>query len=144
MTDFLSDWRDLLPYGDAFRFVDTIEAIELPRRLVTSTDYARHDALVAAHRVAEATVPGVLLAEQAAQSAWLLGRYSGWIEHGDKVLLGRLNCTFEAPAPRGAHVLAEVELVNSTRSEAGFRALLGSNGLRNAKIILVVKRLEPR
>lgn len=143
MTEVPLDWRDWLPYGEAFRFVDTIEAIALPRRLATRTDYLRHDTLVAAHGVAEATVPGVLLAEQAAQSAWLLGRCSGWIEPGDRVLLGRLNCTFEVPAPRGARVLAEVELVHSTESEAGFRALLSSQSRRHAKIVLAVKRLEP-
>ena len=143
MTEIPLKWRDWLPYGDAFRFVDTIELLDLPRRLVTSADFSRHDELVAAHRIVEATIPGVLLAEQAAQSAWLLGRCSGWFEEMDKVLLGRLNCTFEGSALRGATIQADVELVTSTATEAGFRAVLSTTGQHLAKVIIAVKRLEP-
>jgi hypothetical protein len=143
MNDVPENWRDWFPYGNAFRFVDNIRLLGLPSRIVTETDYLRHSSLIEAHRVAAvAVVPGVLLAEQAAQSAWLLGRCSGWLKAGDGAMLGRLNCTFELPAPASLPVTADVQGMVREGDTAGFRATLLSNGVQIGKVTMAVRRFN--
>lgn len=138
-----SDWRTWLPYGEAFRFVDEIRALDLPRYISTETSYRRHEVLINDHRVAlDPIIPGVLLAEQAAQSAWLLGRLSGWLLPGARVLLGRINCAFERIAPFGEPVVAEVYGSVTTSDSAGFRATLSSSGMVIGKVVLAVRRFD--
>lgn len=133
------DWRAWLPYGEAFRFVDEVREVAPPDRIVTATDYGARPDMVAAHHIASA-VPGVLLGEQAAQSAWLLGRHIGWHAPGDRILLGRLNCTFERVVAPGSLVEAEVLLTVVTPLTAGFRATLAVGDEVVAKVILAVRR----
>lgn len=143
MSEVPSNWRDWLPYDDAFRFVDDVRRLDLPTLIVTETDYRRHSSLIAAHRVAGiAVVPGVLLAEQAAQSAWLLGRCSGWLKVRDRAMLGRLNCTFDQPALADLPVTAEVRGMVREGDAAGFRATLNSNGMEIGKVVMAVRRLS--
>ena len=145
MTAATDLWVEWLPYGDSFRFVDEVVEIEMPRRLVSRTHFGRREALVQAHRIAaEIVVPGVLLAEQAAQSAFLLGRFNGWLGPQDAALLGRLNCTFERPVSADAVVEAEVAAQVQGGDLAGFRADLRVSGESVARIILAVKNLGPR
>ena len=132
-----------MPYGDAFRFVDEIRALELPDFVVTETDFRRHSALIGAHRVAgEPIVPGALLAEQAAQSAWLLGRLTGWLAPGARVFLGRINCTFEQIALVEKKVIAEVHGTIVATDTAGFRATLQSADRPIGKVVLAVRKFD--
>jgi len=143
MNDVPENWRDWFPYDDAFRFVDDIRLLSLPSRIVTETDYRRHTGLIEAHRVASlAVIPGVLLAEQSAQSAWLLGRCSGWLRAGDGAMLGRLNCTFELPAPASLPVTADVQSMVREGDTAGFRVTLLSNGVQVGKVTMAVRRFN--
>ncbi|WP_018236252.1 hypothetical protein [Ensifer sp. BR816] len=141
MTWKSEEWKTWLPYGEAFRFVDEVLELAPPDLIITSTSFAAHKKLVDAHGVAGGPVlPGVLLAEQAAQSAWLLGRRIGWLLPTDAALLGRLNCSFDAPVSARATVEAEVRPTIITTDSAGFRAILRVDGKYVAKVILAVKK----
>ena len=141
----MDDWRGALPYGDAFCFVDEIlMSSDDEKRIVTRTDYATRGELIGAHQVAgEVVVPGVLLAEQAAQSAFLLGRRMGWLGERDRALLGRLNCTFERAVDGQAQVEAHVRAQLVARDVAGFRAEIEVDGEVVGHIVLAVKNLGP-
>lgn len=140
----MEEWRNMLPYGEAFRFVDEMRRVEPPELLVTATAYGPRQALIGAHGVAgTAVVPGVLLGEQAAQTAWLLGWLGGWLKPGDRALLGRLNCIFETPVPGDAVVEAEVRALVRRGDTAGFRAAMRVDGREVAKITMAVKNLGP-
>lgn len=143
MSSIPSDWRTWLPYGNAFRFVDEVRSLTLPDIVVTEADFSRHGALIDAHLAAgEPVIPGALLAEQAAQSAWLLGRLTGWLAPGSRVLLGRINCTFEQIAPVNKPVTAEVHGAIMTADTAGFRAILHSAERPIGKIVLAVRKFD--
>jgi len=140
----MDDWLVGLPYGEAFRFVDEVISSDPPGQIVTRTNYATRASLIGAHGVAgEAVVPGVLLAEQAAQSAYLLGRSMGWLRAKDRALLGRLNCTFEWPVSDRASVEAHVTAQVVGSAVAGFRAELRVEGRVVARIVVAVKNLGP-
>ena len=143
MSSVPSDWRTWLPYGDSFRFVDEIRSLKLPDLVVTEADFSRHVALIDAHRAAgEPVVPGALLAEQVAQSAWLLGRLTGWLAPGARVLLGRITCTFEQVAPVDKPVVAEVHGSIIAADAAGFRATLHSADKPIGRVVLAVRKLD--
>ncbi|MEH3105070.1 MAG: hypothetical protein PGN12_14365 [Sphingomonas phyllosphaerae] len=57
-------------------------------------------------------------------------------------MLGRLNCSFEQPAPAEIAVTAELHDSVSTPDSAGFRAILRSNDTILAKITMAVRRLD--
>lgn len=141
MSGSCAGWREWLPYGEPFRFVDEILRLELPGLLISSAGYERHRRLIEAHRVAGTlVVPGVLLAEQAAQSAWLLGRCSGWLQEGDVAVLGRLNCVFHSSAPAASPVIATVRRVVQSTETVGFRATLESKDIEVATVTMAVRK----
>jgi len=139
-----SHWRAWLPYGDDFRFVDEVSELEPPSRIVTSTDYGLRHKLIGTHRPSgEAVVPGVLLAEQAAQSALLLGHASGWLKADQAALLGRINCTFLSLVPLATIVQAEVTAAVEGPGIAAFRAKLHRGSDLIARIVLAAAIIDP-
>jgi len=119
---------ELMPYGPDFLWVDEVLEQDGDRRIVTSKHYLANASIVRDHTPAGVTiVPGVILIEQAAQSALLLGLRSGHVVSGKAAFLGRVKADFIAPVVCPAQV--EVDLVVSVlRAEAiGFAAKLKSD-----------------
>jgi acyl carrier protein len=101
-----------LPYGEEMRCVDGIEMLA-DDHIVTTMTWQAHDPRVAAHLIGSpAIVPGVFLAEQAAQSALLLALFAGRLTPERPLVLTRLMCDFrraaQAPCTVVAHVRANV------------------------------------
>jgi acyl carrier protein len=112
--------RTILPYGDAFRFVDSVVSVEV-NRIVTETTWNPENPLVAAHfEHGPHVVPGVLLAEQVAQSALLLARVRGLVVAGEELMLSRLRCDFAASAEPPVTIRTVVDLRATGFGHFGF------------------------
>lgn len=136
------NWRAAIPYGDGFVFVDAVLELQLPQRIVTSHEYREQGSLAGQHLVGgRGVVPGILLAEQAAQSALILGHASGWLKPGDVALLGRINCTFQSVVELPATVIAVVSAQVQGGGIAGFRADLRVGDSQVARIILAASNI---
>jgi acyl carrier protein/3-hydroxymyristoyl/3-hydroxydecanoyl-(acyl carrier protein) dehydratase len=132
--DFPEDPSTILPYGDQFRFVDLIVSAEL-NRIVTSTAWNAENLLVAAHfRDGPHVVPGVLLAEQAAQSALLLANLRGLAAPGEAMFLAQLRCDFRAAAVPPLTILTTVDFRATALGHFGFMATCSSGDLELARI----------
>jgi hypothetical protein len=57
-------------------------------------------------------------------------------------MLGRLNCTFDQPAPADRPVMAEVHGMVREGDAAGFRAVLNSNGTEIGRVVMAVRRFS--
>jgi 3-hydroxymyristoyl/3-hydroxydecanoyl-(acyl carrier protein) dehydratase len=111
------DISKLLPYGTAFRLVEKVLAHEAGG-IVTTMTWSLENPMINAHFIDGAhVVPGVLLIEQIAQSALLLGQLEGFVSTGEHLALAQLRCDFRAS------VLAPV----TTRAEVSFRAMSRGN-----------------
>lgn len=132
----------LLPYGDAFLFIDEAESHEA-RRLTTSFTWRDERPEIAAHFArGPKLVPGTLLAEQAAQSALLLAILAGYQEPGIPMLLGQFRCQITGPAPAPCAVVVEVSIDALVGGNVGFSATCLVCGHAIAKIRGVASRMR--
>jgi len=79
-------------------------------------------------------VPGVLLTEQAAQTALLLARINGLMASNEYLVLSQLRCDFLHPGVAPTTVTAEVSIRGTGHGHFGFMATCSSEGLELAKI----------
>jgi 3-hydroxymyristoyl/3-hydroxydecanoyl-(acyl carrier protein) dehydratase len=126
---------DLLKYGDEFRFVDETLQVDIRAGLITTSKVYRSDwDIVVAHTLATGpVVPGVLLIEQAAQSALLLCSY----REPDAVArprLANIRATWNAPGTLDTPIHAHVQVRVATASTSSFEASIRCNGLDIARI----------
>jgi 3-hydroxymyristoyl/3-hydroxydecanoyl-(acyl carrier protein) dehydratase len=115
----LFDW---LPHGRAFRLVSEIVHRERGE-LATVKHWLADDRILSDHLPGGPyVIPGVLLAEQAAQSALLLAMLEGFARPRQLLLLGSLRCEFPAPGYAPCSVVARVSLEAAFENHFGFRA----------------------
>lgn len=96
-----------LPHGPAVRMITRIVLVE-PEKIVTEMDWSLEDPRIRDHFArGPYVVPGVFLAEQAAQSALLLAlqRVAG----SSTFVLGQIKCNFVDSAVAPCTVRAETE-----------------------------------
>lgn len=111
---------DLLPHGPDARMIARVRSIERDR-VETEMDWGLDDARIAAHFPhGPHVVPGVFLAEQAAQSALLMAMAKNSV--GKVFLLGQLRCDFVAPAMAPCTVLTRALISAAVRGAIGFQA----------------------
>lgn len=109
-----------LPHGPAVRMITRIVIVE-PEKIVTEMDWSLEDLRVRDHFLrGPHVVPGVFLAEQAAQSALLLAlqRVAG----SPTFLLGQIKCNFVGSAVAPCTVRAEAEWRGQFSNVFRFRA----------------------
>lgn len=132
--------RQLLPYGPDFLFLDRVWSIEPGKSITTSMDYDGQSAILSSHFLdGPAIVPGVIMAEQACQSALLLALISRIIPAGHRFLIGRMQCTFEKPAFAACRLKSVIELELSLNEAVAFRAGLWLHEDSVAKIKAVAR-----
>lgn len=117
----LNDWLHRLPHGQAARVVS--EIVEHRQgQIVTLMSWDSSNSLIAAHFPAGPhVVPGVMLAEQVAQSALLLGMLDGLMLIDDLYMLGRLRSDFLRPALAPCAVRAVTVLTGRAGGQIGFQ-----------------------
>lgn len=117
-----TDLFDWLPHGRAFRLVSEIVHRERGE-LATAKHWLADDRILSDHfRGGPHVVPGVLLAEQAAQTALLLAMLEGFARPRELLFLGSLRCEFPAPGYAPCSVVARVSLEAALGNHFGFRA----------------------
>ena len=114
---------DSLSYGNEFRLVDETLEVDVGAGLITTSKVYRSDwDIVAAHTLATGpVVPGVLLIEQAAQSALLLHLH----RERDAVAKPRLvniRATWNAPGTLDTPIEAHVRVRDATPNTSSFEA----------------------
>jgi 3-hydroxymyristoyl/3-hydroxydecanoyl-(acyl carrier protein) dehydratase/acyl carrier protein len=128
------DLSAILPYGEDFRFIDSVISIEIGR-IVARTTWRENHPLIAAHfKDGPHVVPGVLLAEQAAQSALLLARLRGLVGPTEHLLLHQIRCDFRAPALPPLTIETTVDFRATGFGHYGFKAICASEGIEFAHI----------
>lgn len=114
------DVLGLLPYGDAFRFVDSVLVYET-KRIVTAMTWHPANPLISAHFAdGPSVIPGVLIVEQVAQSALLLAKLDGLVSFEDHLLLAQLRCDFLDVVFAPATTQADVSFRAMSRGHFGF------------------------
>ncbi|WP_316205351.1 hypothetical protein [Bradyrhizobium sp. SZCCHNS3004] len=99
----------LLPYGDAFLWIDRCFIIEPGRSLRAEMRYESGHPILDAHFAkGPKVVPGCLIVEQICQAALALAMTR--TENEVAYLLGRIQATFERMAPLPSTVLCEVTI----------------------------------
>ncbi|MBZ5505126.1 MAG: hypothetical protein LAO78_06545 [Acidobacteriia bacterium] len=115
-----TDLSALSPYGDAFRFIESVLLYD-SNRVVTEMTWRLENPLIMAHfRAGPHVVPGTLLSEQVAQSALLLARLEGILAPGEHLMLTQLRSEFRAPAEAPVATQAEVRFRATVRGHFGF------------------------
>jgi acyl carrier protein/3-hydroxymyristoyl/3-hydroxydecanoyl-(acyl carrier protein) dehydratase len=129
-----NDLIERLPYGESFLFID--EAQHLGERHITSRFAWTGDRPeIAAHFLhGPKLVPGVLLAEQVAQSALLLAILEGYRPSREPMTLAQFRCEIVAPAPAPCTVVAMVEVDAIAGEAMGFRGTCSVDGQLVAKV----------
>ncbi len=124
----------LLPQGEGFRFVDAVLA-RTPVSIVTARAWTADDAIIRAHFTdGPHVVPGVLMAEQVAQSALLMARLEGTVHSNRAIVLAQLKCDFISPAAAPCTVEAEVRFLAGGTSYVSFEGVCRVGGADVARI----------
>jgi 3-hydroxymyristoyl/3-hydroxydecanoyl-(acyl carrier protein) dehydratase/acyl carrier protein len=117
-----------LPYGEEFQFIDDV-ALHEKGHIITLRKWAAQDPIALAHfRNGPHLVPGVLLAEQVAQSALLLALLEDFVKDGERVLLSQLRCEFRTPVSVPAEVEADVRFRGTGHGHFGFTGISRASG----------------
>lgn len=104
---------ELLPYGDAFLWIDRCFDVEPGRSIRAEMHYRSGHPMLEAHFAkGPKLVPGCLIVEQVCQAALALTMKQR--ENGATYLLGRIQATFERMVPLSSTVLCEVTIKPST------------------------------
>jgi acyl carrier protein len=128
------DIEKMLSYGTAFRFVDSVILFE-KTRLITMMSWKLEHPIVKAHVIdGRHIVPGVLLAEQAAQSALLFARAKGFVARQDHLLLSQLRCDFRHPAQAPIITTSDLSIRGTGHGHFGFVATCFAESTELAKI----------
>ncbi|HXZ02403.1 MAG TPA: hypothetical protein VEI03_20575 [Stellaceae bacterium] len=105
------------------------------RQLVTRFTWREDRPEIAAHFVrGPKLVPGVLLAEQVAQSALLLAVIEGCHPSREPMMLGQFRCEIMGPAQAPCTVVANVAIDAVIGGKMGFRATCEVHGSLVAKV----------
>ncbi len=124
----------LLPQGQAFRMVDAVVS-RGPSVIVTSKAWAQDNPIIRAHFTAGPhVVPGVLMAEQVAQSALLLARMERETATGKTIVLAQLRCDYLSPAFAPCVVQAEVRFLAGGTSYVSFEGICTVGEVEVARI----------
>lgn len=124
----------LLPYGSSFLFVDEVISHD-QRHILTATHYQPSHPLIDAHFAGGTKlVPGVLLVEQACQSALLLCRLLAGADARQPMVVGRIQAVFEAPARCPCRLQTEVSLAVVQPERVGFSAMVLLDKIEIARI----------
>jgi 3-hydroxyacyl-[acyl-carrier-protein] dehydratase len=114
---------EVLPHGEAFRFVDTVIAL-CERHIVATRLVPLDEPWTTAHFPSVAIVPGVLLIEGMAQTCGILARSFG--ESVERSGAGRLtavrNARFRLPVVPGSLLIYRAELLVRAGPLYSFRA----------------------
>lgn len=135
---------NLLKYGKEFHFVDETLLVDVEEGLIKTSKIYRSDwDIVMAHTLATGPiVPGVLLIEQAAQSALLLCCYRG-PNFASKPRLANIRATWNAPGLLDTPIHAEVRVQGATSSTSSFEASIKCNDSTIARIRGLVAFVQP-
>ncbi len=114
-----------LKYGDEFMFVDEVRSIDIEiGKVITVKTYSSHWGIIVAHSLATGpVVPGVLMIEQAAQSALLLQ-----IRRNPELTgyprLANIRASWSAAARLDVEIIATVQVKDGLAGTAIFEAVL--------------------
>ena len=124
----------LLPQGEGFRFVDMVVS-QGPTSIVTARNWTEDDPIIRAHFTAGPhIVPGVLMAEQVAQSALLMARLKPETASKRNIALAQLRCDFMAPAIAPCVLQAEVRFLAGGSSYVSFEGICTVGDVQVARI----------
>lgn len=116
------DVASLLPHGPEFTFVSELLQHE-PGALGSAKHWSHDDQILKSHFPrGPRVVPGVLLCEQAAQTALLLAMLDQFVPPGETLLLASMRCEFPASAIAPCTVLAWVRTEAVILDRFGFQA----------------------
>ena len=116
------DILGLLPHGPSFVMVSRVVS-HRPGELATSKEWALSDGVIEDHfPKGPKVVPGVLIAEQAAQSAFLLAILDGLAAPNEVFFLASSRCEFLAPALAPCSVIAQTEFTAVVGGRIGFQS----------------------
>ncbi len=105
---------ELLPYGDAFLWVDRCCRIEPGRSLRAEMTYKPENPVLAAHFAhGPKVVPGCLIAEQVCQGALVLALGRDGSTQGQAYLLGKIQARFTSVAFMPCTVACDISIRSS-------------------------------
>ena len=137
--------KEVLPHGEAFRFVDTVIALG-ERNIVATRLVPPDEPWTKAHFPLEAIVPGVLLIEGMAQTCGILARsFGASIERtGAGMLTAVRNARFHQPVSPGCLLIYRAELLVRAGSLYSFHATtsVGDLFIAEAELLLFIGALS--
>lgn len=124
-----------LKYGDEFKFVDEVCSIDIEKgEIITVKIYYSHWGIILAHSLATGpVVPGVLMIEQAAQSALLL-QIRRKPEQTGYPRLANIRASWSAAARLNVDILAAVRVKDGPEGTATFEAVLSDEEQEVARV----------
>ena len=127
--------RAILPYGNAFLWLDRVNAMELGMSIDAETDYSTDNPFLDAHfAVGPKIVPGFLLAEQMCLAAMLASDRPN--TQPRRYLLGQVRLRFEHPAIMPCTVSCRITVKQHARD------VLAIQGKAYVEGVGLVARLE--
>lgn len=124
----------VLPFGNAFHFVDRVKCVDRDTRIVTSKHYDCRLEVIAAHMVLGGLVPGSVMIEQAAQTALVLALIRGDAEPGRLGVVGAIKARFDRPVTAPAELLCNLSVAYLQRPQLGFAAEISWEGTIVARV----------
>lgn len=101
--------RSILPYDYPFLFIDKAVLVEVDKKIICTKNVSGNEYYFAGHFKDNPVLPGVILIEAMAQSAYLLGRLSEKKKNIMYHLGGIKNLKFFKPVYPGQQIIIEVE-----------------------------------
>lgn len=132
--------RQILPYGEAFLFVDRVTRLET-EEIEAFYQIPESAPFIEAHFVGLPLMPGVLIGEGLAQAGTIMVRYN-LEQHADKDLLAFQidSARFQAPAVPGDRLEYRVKLTKLRQSAARMEgeAFVGHRRVCKAELVLAI------
>lgn len=134
------DLIDALPQGPGFRFVSEILSLS-ETEIETARDWRIDEPLIVDHfSDGPRIVPGVLMLEQAAQSALLLALHNGVARRGTPLYLAHARTDFLRPALAPCRLCVHVTVIDNASRQFGFVARCTVDQAPVARIRGIAKR----
>lgn len=122
-----------LPLEEPYRFVEKVlecDGLMIRTEMVFTLDHP----IIRGHRKVGGLVPGSILMEQAAQTAWLLAKLREDQDDYGMLVVGALQGKFSAPIRAPARVECRVHVPFAQGNNIGFAAELSITGETVAKV----------
>lgn len=101
--------KSILPYEYPFLFIDKATLIEIGKKIICVKNVTGNEYFFAGHFKDNPVLPGVILIEAMAQSAYLLGKLSAKGKNKEYYFAGIKNLRFLKPVFPGDRIIIEIE-----------------------------------